>query len=122
MCGRGWVIPQTEQFHLLAPPSVTGARQTRPGIAKQLPTVRTTVSTVAGATHKPVTGRAEPFIVEISEGHFEHRCGQDVDVVDRTGIFTLELEELLASIVAMFGGDFIVHDMGSYHIRFVRRP
>ncbi len=61
---------------------------------------------------------------DVSPGHLGHRCGQEVDVVDKVGDRTPVLEEYLRAVVRspLVQGFFYEHGPGSYHLRFVRSP
>lgn len=54
--------------------------------------------------------------------HKEHRCGQDVDVVDTVGATIPDLEENLALLVRLLypSGTYLRHGAGSYHLRLGR--
>lgn len=57
-----------------------------------------------------------------ASGHAEHRCGQEVDVVDASGELVDELEGYLELLVRspLIRGGYLRHGPGSYHLRFRR--
>lgn len=64
----------------------------------------------------------DEFTATADPGHLGHRCGTEIDVVDKVGNRTQVLEEYLDVLVysPLIRGELLRHGPGSYHLWFVR--
>jgi len=63
------------------------------------------------------------FTATAHPGHLVHRCGQEVDVVDKVGDRLAALEnylDVLAYSPLIRASEVLRHAAGSYHLRFAR--